>query len=262
MDEYEPATAPKKEMFNKEIQFECNLCGFVNIAIPDTSKVPGPLCKKCNSSTRFRLVGYAFSKFVLSSTGFLPDAFDADVTVNGVGLSDAPPMAKSFERITGYTNTFLHKDPKLDIMSPPKNYTELDYIISSDVFEHTAPPVETPFRESYRILKRGGKLLLSVPTQEDYIEHFPSLNDYKIIASDSGYLLANATGKGKLEVFKNLRFHGGPGSTLEMRIYSRAKVEMLLSDAGFQKTTIVAPNLPKYGIFPIKSLSTVWVVEK
>lgn len=262
MDEFHSGTTPSADFIAKEIQFRCNLCGFVNIAMSDTSKVPGPLCAKCNSSTRFRLIAYAFSKFVLSSTGYMPDAFNEGVRVRGVGLSDAPPIARSFERTVGYTNTFFHKEPKLDIMSPSQIYSDLDYVISSDVFEHTAPPVETPFHNSYRMLKHGGKLLLSLPTQEDYVEHFPSLNDYKIISSENEHLLVNATHQGKLEVFKNLRFHGGPGSTLEMRIFSRARVEQLLAEAGFRETKIVAANLPVYGIFPIRGLSTVWVSEK
>ena len=50
------------------------------------------------------------------------------------------------------------------------------------------------------------------------------------------------------QTFDHLVFHGGPGSTLEMRIFSRAGLEREFADAGFARVRFAAePYLP-FGI--------------
>lgn len=138
-------------------------------------------------------------------------------------------------------------------------FSNLDYLISSDVFEHTPPPVDMPFANCRKMLRKGGILILSVPVASEYVEHFPELNSFKVFETKSGYVLANATAAGKLQIHQGLRFHGGPGSTLEMRIFSEEKVVRLLADNGFGQVLKIEASHPEYGILPIKGLSTIWV---
>ena len=83
------------------------------------------------------------------------------------------------------------------------------------------------------MLKPGGTLIFSVPfIYYSYYEHFPSLYNYSIEFDEKidKYYIKNVTMKGEKELIytytapsgkeSDLCFHGGPGSTLEMRIFS------------------------------------------
>lgn len=105
--------------------------------------------------------------------------------------------------------------------------------------------------------------MLSVPTAPLYREHFPRLNNFEILELSNGtHVLMNATTDGQLEKHENLRFHGGPGATLEMRIHSIESVEKNLREAGFSYWTRITDVRPEYGIENISGLSSVWVAEK
>ena len=243
--------------------FHCNICGSRNQYDPlhdSSTRTPGPLCINCKSSVRFRLIAYLFSSEIMGGNGFLPSTKDS--LLQGIGLSDSPPIAKRLSQFKGYTNTFFHKEPYLDIASVKQTRLNLDYIISSDVFEHTPPPVDRPFRVSAKMLRDGGKLLFSVPITDQYVEHFPSLHDYQILESKTGYILANATQEGKLEIANDLRFHGGPGSTLEMRIHSAKSIDTCLRNAGFSAWRYYNLEKPMHGIFQIAGLSHTWIATK
>ncbi len=242
-------------------QFLCNICGAENtFELSANIRTPGPLCSQCRSSVRFRLVAFAFSTEIMGGDGFLPATPDKKYI--GIGLSDSMPLARGLQRFEGYTNTYFHKEPQLDITEPSVKYENLDFVISSDVFEHTKPPAVTPFLVAASMLRAGGKLLLSVPTQQDYLEHFPNLAQYKLLETKDGHSLVNATKDGRLEVFSDLRFHGGPGSTLEMRVHSRESVEDCLRSTGFKSWKAISPAQNEFGISPIAGLSTVWVATR
>ena len=116
------------------------------------------------------------------------------------------------------------------------------------------------------MLKTGGHLIFSVPfIYNNYYEHFPSLYDYSIEFSkkDNKYYIKNKTIDGKEEILdkcktpsgeiSGLCFHGGPGATLEMRIFSQDVIIKHLKNAGFKEITFYDPNeiieMQKYGIF-------------
>jgi len=60
--------------------------------------------------------------------------------------------------------------------------------------------------------------------------------------------LVNKTKDGNIQVFDDLRFHGGAGSTLEMRIFSRSSLLEAITAAGFVKIKIHEDDIPEYGI--------------
>ena len=239
----------------------CNLCSQKNKVLQNFASNPGPMCSNCNSSVRFRFIGFCFSSFVMNGDGFLPSTKDNQLK-KGIGLSDSPPLARVLKRFSGYTNTFFHASPQLDITQNTHHFSELDYIISSDVFEHTIPPALSPFLNAYKILNKNGLLILSVPTGKQYLEHFPDLNDFKIINISDKFVLVNATKESKIQVFEEIKFHGGPGATLEMRVHSISSVKNFLTLAGFKEIKIVKPYQPQFGIFPLDGLSTTWVCKK
>ncbi len=161
-------------------------------------------------------------------------------------------------RNINYINTFYHTEPLLDIHNKNdiSKYNDLDFIISSDVFEHIDPfpSLQNAFDNMYIMLKKGGFIVFSVPFWYDtHLEHYPNLYNYKIIKEENSnnYILLNTTIDGKNEYYNNLIFHGGPGSTLEMRIFSFDKLNENLKNAGFNNIIFHKPDedMKKYGIF-------------
>jgi SAM-dependent methyltransferase len=180
----------------------------------------------------------------------LPE-FPADRSIVGVGLSDWVGYADRLARKFSYTNTYYHREPRLDITSPASAYAgSADFLISTEVFEHVPPPVERAFNGSFSILKPGGHLILTVPYSLDpeTVEHFPTLHDYELVDEDGARVLRNRRADGTVETFRNLIFHGGEGETLETRLFSETGLQAQLRKAGFNAITTMRENVPEFGI--------------
>jgi hypothetical protein len=118
------------------------------------------------------------------------------------------------------------------------------------VFEHVVPPVARAFANARRLLKAGGRFIFTVPfsLESETREHYPELHDWSMAETDGKWTLTNRTRDGREQTFTDLVFHGGPGSTLEMRLFSRASLEHEFHDAGFARVRVAAePYLP-FGI--------------
>lgn len=179
--------------------------------------------------------------------------FPSSPQIVGMGLSDWEGYAKALKQKFCYTNTFFHKEPFLDITAPsPKQFASCDFLISTEVFEHIPPPVQRAFSGSFQLLKPGALLVLTVPFTDvpTTLEHFPELHDFKIIELGGNYVLVNRTVDSRFALHNNLIFHGGPGSTLEMRVFSRADVVRFLEEAGFVDVIVHEDSVPKWGIYP------------
>jgi SAM-dependent methyltransferase len=171
--------------------------------------------------------------------------------ISGIGLSDSENYAKRLSDKLGYTNTFFHQEPRLDIAAVPEDLTRrFDFIIASDVFEHIAPPVSRAFVNARRLLKPHGVFIFSVPysLEPETREHFPDLYDYRLIEMNGSWRLENRTADGRKQVFADLVFHGGPGSTLEMRLFSRSGLIREFVNAGFAGVRIADESQPACGI--------------
>ena len=57
------------------------------------------------------------------------------------------------------------------------------------------------------------------------------------------------------QFFDNLVFHGGKGSTLEMREFTETSLKALLAGAGFTDIRIYAEDYPPFGIVRAESWS-------
>ncbi len=212
-------------------------------------------CIAFGYNSRMRSICYLLSKELFKEIRILEE-IEENKNIRGIGMSDsiwADVCSKKFD----YVNTFYHKEPKLDISNKydVQKYNNLDFIISSDVFEHIDPfpNIQHSFNNMYKMLKNGGFIIFSVPfSYFDHIEHYPSLYDYEIIKNEKEeYLIKNKTIDGKEEIFENLIFHGGPGNTLEMRLFSCESLKTFLKNAGFKEIKFHYPNedMNKYGIF-------------
>jgi SAM-dependent methyltransferase len=163
-------------------------------------------------------------------------------------MSDPAPIAAVLADRFDYTNTFYHQKPRFDITNPngPLDY---DFAIASEVFEHVAPPVQKAFDNLRSILKPGGVAIFSTPTEPEgeTVEHFPTLFDWQVVPLATGPVLLNRALDGRLETFENLEFHGGGGTTLEMRVFSDKSLLNNCRAAGFAEIRI-AEDCEQWGI--------------
>jgi len=242
----DPASIPPGAM----IPFRCNLCGTPNTGTLAALSREALTCTHCGSNVRFRAMAYLVTREVLGRPLALPDV-PVRKDLSGIGLSDAHAYAQPLAEKFDYENTYYHTDPRVDISDiEAARVGRYDFLIASDVFEHVLPPVARAFENARRLLKPGGKFIFTVPfsLEPDTREHFPELHDWSLAETDGTWTLTNRTRDGREERFSDLVFHGGPGSTLEMRVFSRAALERAFRDAGFARVRIAnEPYLP-FGI--------------
>jgi hypothetical protein len=178
--------------------------------------------------------------------------FPEDRTVVGVGLSDWDGYALRLAEKLGYTNTYYHREPLLDITNAGEPWLGSQrFVISSDVFEHIPPEgLEGAFRGMHDLLTPDGFTIFTVPYEKtgSTREHFPRLHDYRIVGEGGAAVLHNTTADGETERFTDLIFHGGDGETLEMRMFSEPDLLQHFADAGFSSAEVKVPYAPEYGI--------------
>lgn len=249
------AAIPPKQPANQLpeiLDFHCNICGSENrMPVADLDRERRS-CKSCGSSVRTRSIVHLLSTALYGRSCLLSD-FTADRDIRGIGLSDWAGYATVLQEKFSYQNTYFHKRPRFDVTNPGSSgFLELDFLIATEVFEHVVPPARKAFDGAYAALKTGGWLILTVPYMNrlpDTIEHFPELHEYEIRKdAEDRFVLTNTTTDGRYQTFTDLRFHGGPGETLEMRIFSRDALLRHLTEAGFTDVRIMSDDYPEYGI--------------
>jgi SAM-dependent methyltransferase len=242
--------------------FTCNICGHANATIPDDAR---KLCTGCGSSLRFRAIAFAVTSRVFGTDQPLY-RLEGRRPLRGIGLSDFDGYASRLAQLCDYRNTFFHMPPQIDICHPPAEETAAnDFVISSDVFEHTPPPAATAFAGAAKVLKPGGTLVLSVPVNtasSQTIEHYPRLHEFSVEKEGEDYVVVNRLAAGGIERYLHPRFHGGPGQTLEMRIFSDRHVLELLERHGFSAPERLAEEVPEYGITELGRISGVFIATR
>ena len=240
--------------FSDSENFTCNICGAANKrpAGPPGREVPS--CSTCGSTVRLRGLIALLSREIFGIELAIAD-FPVLKGIRGFGMSDPPELAQRLAEKFEYTNTFYHQEPRLDIADPSQEHLlehtgRYDFILSSEVLEHVSPPVEKAFANLNRMLRPDGLLLLTVPYRIDgrTAEHFPELHEYALASPGGRTVLVNRRRDGSLEVFENLSFHGGDGSTLEMRVFSETSLKEIISGAGFNAVRIASEDVPEFGV--------------
>lgn len=233
----------------ESLSFRCNLCGHRTSYARSLITREGRTCGWCGSSLRFRAVMDQVSRHVMGEDAAARD-FPVNTELSGLGFSDTEIYARYLRRATDYTNSWFHRAPRRDLMHlasfQGKTY---DFLICSEVLEHVNRPVEKAFENLYALLRPGGVLVLSVPTQTGAtIEHFPEMTELSVKAERRGWSLQGRTLSGEEFKSTKLTFHGGPGSTLEMRIFGRESIDSALREAGFVDVSELLVENPGYGL--------------
>jgi len=246
-----PKKTPHAAGEGETVKATCSLCGCEYLLRLDQFSREGKLCTACGASGRSQAIGFYISSILCSNT--LPlKSQKKDFTKRVVGLSDGKIYADILSRKFSYVNTYYHRKPYLDIKAPHEKYEDaFDLLISADVFEHVTEPTIDAFVGAFRILKPGGYLVLTVPfvNKGEAIEHYPGAVGYRSYKDKDGTWVAEIEYKnGEIILDRVPKFHGGPGKTLEMRIFNRARVVDELKNAGFVDIQVHDENLPQHGI--------------
>lgn len=233
--------------------YQCNICGAPCITPASDLSREEASCVVCGSCPRYRALISLLSRELYGCHLPLAD-FPVRKDIVGAGMTDWDEYAKRLEEKFSYTNTYYHKAPKLDITDPdPAMFGTLDFLISTEVFEHVAPPVSVAFQNARRLLKENGVMIFTVPfataAGARTVEHFPNLHQFTIEERDGGQRLINRTEDGRTETFDDIVFHGGQGFALEMRLFSEESLLEEFRQAGFGEVEVIREPDYEAGVY-------------
>ena len=223
------------------IEYHCNLCGDKNRLESQYFHRELAACKKCRANARFRGIIFVLGNLLGEREDVPLRKWPKRKHILGVGMSDWPGYANLLRKKFTYENTFYDHRPQLDIMNlTEKHLRKYDFVISTDVFEHILAPVQQGFDNLLQLLKPGGHLVFSVPYTRiaQTVEHFPGLFNYEILNFRGEKIIINRDRGGRLQVYDNLVFHGGEGTTLEMRRFCESDVLSRIAQAGFENIKV------------------------
>ena len=201
---------------------------------------------------RIRSLVYAIAMELFGVPLALPD-FPILKSLRGLGMTDSDSYAQFLQGRFDYRNTFYDREPRLDIsdVAGVEDGT-LDFLTSSEVFEHVRPPLEQSLKNAFRLLRPHGVLIFTMPWGPDEgppsSEHFPTLDDYGLAELRSGPVLVNRTASGELQIFDNLIFHMGFTPALEMRRITAAELRRVFAAAGFGDLRFYTEDYLPFGI--------------
>jgi SAM-dependent methyltransferase len=220
-------------------QGQCNICGWKGEFLRPEGEREGMLCGNCAASSRLRAVVYWLAKVtgnegvplhtwprnpavaILESSArgsypvMLGDKFDYYATEYDpakIAGGTEPRLFADFQHLQFGDRTF-------------------DVVIASDVFEHVRDDA-AGYREIFRTLKPGGKLVLTVP-----YTHAQAVTVRRV----------DTTGGGEVFLMEP-EYHGGGGHTLTYRNYGRDLLT-LLTATGFA-VAHARTAVPALGITP------------
>ena len=229
------------------VAFVCNVCGRQN-STPNFATEPASC--PCGSNVRVRALIHLLSLELFGHSMVLAD-FPVMKSIRGLGMTDKACYADVLANKFDYKNTHYDREPRLDFTQRhPELYGQFDFILSGDVLEHVAGPVERTLEEAFSLLNARGIFGITVYCNpaDSLQEHFPELNDYRLVQLGEQPVLINRRRDGTLEIKEDLIFHGGPGATLEMREFGITGLQSKLREAGFRGFEILTANVPEFGI--------------
>ena len=175
----------------------------------------------------------------------------------GLGCSDDIRLAAVLSSRFRYVNTYLDEFPDLDLSTPPSSTLErFEFVVASDVLEHTLPPVSKAAEGLFAMLKPGGFAVVSVPVGSDdgpCEEYYPGLSRWSV---DRSGFINWVDQEGSRHTDEHPEWHGGSGRTLAFRQFTSESLLQLLVDAGFDEVAM-GPTCDRLGVPGIDSAGVV-----
>src|SRR5260221_4269093 len=185
--------------------FTCNICGAYN-QVENFATEPASCA--CGSNVRIRALIHLLSMELFNQSLTLAE-FPRLKAIRGLGMSDQEGYARILAEKFDYTNTYYDREPRFDFTAAhPEVYGAYDFILSADVLEHIAPPVERALEEACRLLKPHGFLGITVycNPNDRMREHFPELHEYRVVPLGKSAVLINRRRDGSLDIREYLIF--------------------------------------------------------
>jgi hypothetical protein len=229
------------------VAFTCNICGAYNEVEKFATE---PASCACGSNVRLRALMHLLSLELFGRSLSLVE-YPQLKAIRGLGMTDKECYARRLAERFDYTNTHYDREPRFDFTEAhPQIAGMYDFIISADVIEHIAPPVERALEEMCLLLGPRGFLAVSVYCNpaDRFREHFPELCEYRVVPLGGSPVLINRRRDGALEIREDLVFHGGSGATLEMREFGMTELTARLRAAGFCEVHYLTENVPEIGV--------------
>ncbi len=229
------------------VAFTCNICGAYNQVENFATE---PASCGCGSNVRIRALIHLLSIELFGQSLILTE-FPKLKGIRGLGMTDKEGYAEILADKFDYTNTHYDREPRFDFTEfHPQLAGAYDFILSADVLEHVAPPIERALEEVCHLLKPHGFFGITVycNPSDRMREHFPELHQYRVVPLGDADVLINRRRDGSLEISEELIFHGGSGATLEMREFGVTALAAKLRAAGFRETHFLTENLPNIGV--------------
>ena len=233
------------------LDFTCNICAARNRRERSELTREGASCSSCGSSVRIRSLVRALSMELFGVA--IPLVHLPRIkSLRGLGMSDTHSYADHLARKFDYRNTFWGRPPHFDLTNPGSEHTgKYDFVLSSEILEHVAPPVDQAFRNVLDMLTDTGVLVMTVPysVEEKMTEHYPDLYEYGFVRLGETTALVNATRTGEVQVFRHPVFHlESARSAVEMREFTENDLTQIISAAGFVDVRIHSDDDPEFGI--------------
>jgi len=235
---------------------QCNICGWSGTFLLPEREREGTLCGNCAASSRHRLVIDVLGKVTRQSGLPLfrwPSNKGLHILESSARGSYPIMLADKFE----YYAT-EYDPPKIAEGKKPQAYADfqkLHYgdetfhvVVASDVFEHVRKD-EEGYREIFRVLKKGGSLILTVP-----YDH----NQAKTIQR------VDTSGEKDIDILEP-EYHGGGGHTLTYRNYGRDLLTLLRRigyAVGYFELEIPACGITRQSVIVCRKGDYVEMMEK
>lgn len=229
------------------VQFTCNICGAWNEVEHFATE---PATCACGSNVRLRALIHLLSMELFGRSLILSE-LPILKSIRGLGMTDQECYARFLAQKFDYTNTHYDREPQLDFTEPHSGLENTcDFILSADVLEHIAPPVERSLEQVAGLLKPNGFFAVTIfCNAEDRLrEHYPGLHDFRIVRLGNSMVVVNRRPDGSTEIHEDLVFHGGSGATLEMREFGMTALKSKLLAAGFRDVRFLSEDVPEIGV--------------
>ena len=243
------------------VSFICNICGRHNHVENFETE---PASCACGSNVRLRALIHLLSVELFGQSLVLTD-FPRLKAIRGLGMTDQQCYANILAEKFDYTNTYYDREPRFDFTESHEQLAgSYDFILSADVLEHIAPPIERALEETHRLLKPSGFFGVTIFCSPDdrMSEHFPGLHEYRVLKLGDAVVLVNRRRDGVVEIREDLIFHGGSGETLEMREFGISGLEGKLLEAGFRQVKFLTDNIAEIGVLFDRHVSQPLIARK